>query len=66
MDIVTRSPHAHRLGVRDLDAALASMSEYVELMDELNRSTRLPTLVLGDCGGRWPACYREIAQFLGV
>jgi len=59
-------PYAQRRELRGIDAVLALMGAYRTLMDELRHASRLPALVLKDCGDRWEACHRQILKFLAA
>ncbi len=65
-ELVGHCPYAERRGLTGMDAVDAVIGEYKALLDSLVEASRLPTLVLHDCAGRWDACYRRVDEFLDI
>jgi len=65
-ELVSDSPLGRRQGLQGIEGALAFMSDYKAVIDELLRVSRLPRLVLVDCAGQWENCHRQILEFLEV
>jgi thymidylate kinase len=64
VELIADSPYARRRSLRGIDAAETLILAYKDLVDELRRVSRIPALVLGDCGGQWEVCHRRILEFL--
>jgi Adenylylsulphate kinase len=65
-ELLADSPYARRRELRGIDAAVAFISAYKALVDEVRSVSRMPALVLEDCEGQWEACRRRILGFLAV
>jgi nucleoside-triphosphatase THEP1 len=65
-ELLSAAPYSQQRGLRGSDAAVAFISAYKALVDELRSVSRMPALVLEDCGGQWEACHRRILEFLAV
>jgi hypothetical protein len=66
IQLITDCPYAQRRGLVGESGAMAVVAAYETLVRELLASSRLPRLTLTDCTGRWPACYQQMADFLGL
>jgi hypothetical protein len=65
-EMATDCPYARRLGLTGLDGAVSVIGAYKALLDDLVAHSRLPRVVLLDCGARWAACYDQMTTFLGL
>ncbi|TAK20158.1 MAG: hypothetical protein EPO26_18860 [Chloroflexota bacterium] len=66
VQLVTDCPYGRRRELHDLEGALVFMSAYKAVMDDLLGDSRLLAQKLGDCAGRWEACYQQIWAFLEI
>jgi thymidylate kinase len=66
IELVTNCPYARRRGLVGASGVMTLMTAYETLVRELLVGSCLPRLTLTDCMGRWPVCYQQMGEFLGL
>jgi thymidylate kinase len=66
VELVTNCPYARRRGLVGTSGVMTLMTAYEALVRQLMAGSCLPHLTLTNCMGRWPACYEQLGEFLGL
>lgn len=64
--LVTNCPYAQARNLTGFEGVLTFIKDYKQVIDGLLPHSQIPRLVLEHCSGNWDACYRQIADFLGL
>ena len=64
--LVTNSPYAEARNLTGFEGVLTFINDYKQVIDAMLPHSRIPRLVLEHCSGNWDACYRQIADFIGL
>jgi len=66
IEVITNCPYAHRRQLAGASGALAMLSAYADLVDQLLGDSSLPRLELDTANGTWPSRYHRLDEFLSL
>jgi len=66
IEVMTNGPYAQHRHLHGEAGAMAMLSAYHGLLQQLLRESTVPRLELDGCSSDWHGCYRRIDDFLGL